>query len=73
VLIWVNYTDSAVKVNLDDLLTSAEVAELIGLSNVRGVSVYRNRHDDFPDPAIDKGGCLLWIRRDIEQWARARG
>ena len=56
----------------DDLIASDEVATIIGLSNHRGVSVYRVRHPDFPVPKIDKGNCVLWLRADIEAWARGR-
>lgn len=49
-----------------------EIATMIGLSNPRGVSVYRRRHGDFPPPVIEKGRCVLWLRADIEAWARRR-
>lgn len=58
----------------DDLLDSHDVAELLGLSSHRSVSTYRARHEDFPRPLIDKGAgrCLLWLRADVEKWARSR-
>ena len=55
------------KVDPDDLLTLAEVAELIGLSNPRGMYVYLRRYP-FPDPVIDRSGVRLWHRSDIERW-----
>lgn len=24
-------------------------------------------------PVVDKGRCLLWLRQDVERWARATG
>jgi predicted DNA-binding transcriptional regulator AlpA len=60
------------KVNTDDLIGPEEVAALIGLTNVNGVSVYRKRHPDFPAPVVLKGRCVLWVRQDIEKWARGR-
>jgi predicted DNA-binding transcriptional regulator AlpA len=60
------------KVDVADLIDPAEVAEIIGLGNVNGVSVYRRRHSDFPRPVIEKGRCVLWLRRDVERWAAAR-
>lgn len=60
------------KIDPDDLIGAAEVAPLIGLSNPRGVPVYRQRHDDFPRPVVDRAGCVLWLRQDIEQWAAGR-
>lgn len=56
----------------DDLIASDGVAEIIGLSNPRGVSVYRVRHPDFPAPKIDRGNCVLWLRADVEAWAKGR-
>jgi hypothetical protein len=62
-----------VKVDTDDLVDHHEVAELIRLRNPGGVSVYRRRYVDFPAPVIDKGRCVLWLRADIEEWARGTG
>ncbi|MCU1358807.1 MAG: Prophage regulatory protein (AlpA) [Ilumatobacteraceae bacterium] len=59
------------KVDPDQLIGPEEVAPIIGLTNQRGVSVYRKR-PGFPAPIIDKGRCVLWLRADIERWARAR-
>lgn len=56
------------KIDVDDLLDSAGVAELAGLANANAVSVYRSRFEDFPQPVIDKGRCLLWLRADVEAW-----
>lgn len=54
-----------------DLLDSHEVAELLGLSSHRAVSVYAARYADFPLPLVDKGSSRirLWLRRDVEGWA----
>ncbi len=69
----VNYHKPVAKVfNADDLIASTEVAVIIGLSNRKGVSVYRGRHVDFPAPVVDKGKCVLWLRADVERWAKAR-
>jgi hypothetical protein len=58
------------RVDVDDLIGPQEVADLIGLGNPGGVSVYRRRYADFPGPAVEKGRCVLWLRRDVELWAR---
>ena len=57
------------KIETTELVDLAEAAEIIGLSNQRGVSVYRERYENFPAPVIDKARCVLWRRRDIEAWA----
>jgi predicted DNA-binding transcriptional regulator AlpA len=56
-----------------DLIDASEVAPLIGLDNPKGVSVYRRRYEDFPAPVVDKPRCVLWLRTDVEAWARATG
>ncbi len=61
-----------VKVDPGELIDASEVAPIIGIANPNGVSVYRRRYDDFPTPAVDKGRCVLWVRRDVEAWAKAR-
>lgn len=55
-----------------DLIDPPEVAEIIGLGNPNGVSVYRRRYADFPVPVVEKGRCVLWLRQDVETWARGR-
>lgn len=57
------------KIETGDVVDPAEVAAIIGINNVNGVSVYRRRYDDFPEPVIEKGKCILWLRHDIERWA----
>jgi predicted DNA-binding transcriptional regulator AlpA len=56
-----------------ELVDAADVAPMIGLGNPKGVHVYRRRYDDFPEPVVDKGRCVLWRRRDIERWSLQRG
>lgn len=63
--------DLVTKVDPSELIDSTEAAELIGLANVGGVSVYRKRYADFPEPVVDKGRCVLWRRTDVERWAKA--
>ena len=61
-------------ISADDLCDAADVAAILGLSSPRSVSVYRSRHADFPRPFVQKasGKCVLWLRADIEAWAKAR-
>ena len=58
------------RVSTDDLLDAGGVAEVLGLSNPNAVSVYRARYQDFPEPAWEGGRCVLWVRSDIEAWAK---
>jgi predicted DNA-binding transcriptional regulator AlpA len=61
-------------VDLDDLIDSTGIADLLGLARRSSVAVYRSRYSDFPQPVIDMGTgrCLLWLRRDVEAWAATR-
>ena len=61
------------QIEIADLIDSTQVAALLGLSRYNAVSEYRRRYDDFPEPVIETGRCLLWRRRDIELWAKATG
>lgn len=62
-------------VDTEDLIDAGEVAQLVGLSSPNGVSVYRRRYADFPQPVVEKASrkCILWLRQDVEAWARATG
>lgn len=57
-----------------ELLDAGEVADLLGLARREAVSTYRRRYPDFPAPAVEKnsGKCVLWLRADIEAWAKVR-
>jgi predicted DNA-binding transcriptional regulator AlpA len=63
------------KIDVDDLVDSTEVAELLGLGNPTSVSVYQTRYPDMPRPVVHRlsGRCQYWLRTDIEVWARATG
>lgn len=75
-LAYVNYGFYPVgrRVDLDDLLDAAQVATLLGLSSAGAISVYQSRYADFPEPAVSRqsGRCRLWLRGEIEAWARRR-
>lgn len=59
----------------EDLIDSHGIADMLGLANGRVVSVLRSRNSDFPQPTVDmgRGRCLLWLRQDVEAWARETG
>ena len=50
-----------------------QVAELLGASTSRVITVWRSRHPDFPAPIVDRPLGRLWHRPDIEAWGRATG
>jgi predicted DNA-binding transcriptional regulator AlpA len=69
----VNY-GGAVLIDPKDLIDSRQVAEMLGLSSHRAVSVYRSRNDDFPTPVVirSEGQCILWHRPDVKTWMARR-
>ena len=62
------------RVNTEDLIDAQAVAELLGLAQRTAVSVYQGRYRDMPRPVVDMGSgrCKLWLRSEIETWARKR-
>lgn len=60
------------KVDLDDLIDVHEVAAILGLSHRNSVTTYLRRYPDMPRPVIDTSSSRirLWIRSEIENWAR---
>lgn len=56
-----------------DLLTSGEVAEIVGVSGRQMVDYLRTHDPRFPKAAIDKPGVgRLWHRKDIEAYQKKR-
>ena len=61
-------------VNTEELVSAADVAEMLGLSHYNSVTTYLKRYPDFPRPVVDRsrGRIRLWLRQDIRQWQRGR-
>lgn len=61
-------------VDLDDLIDAQGVADVLGLAQRNTVSLYQRRYPDMPRPVVDLGSgrCRMWLRSEIEDWARAR-
>jgi glutathione-regulated potassium-efflux system ancillary protein KefG len=62
------------KVNTEDLIGAAEVADILGLAHHNSVSTYLRRYEDFPRPVVDlpKSRVRLWLRQDIHKWRESR-
>jgi glutathione-regulated potassium-efflux system ancillary protein KefG len=62
------------RINTDDLVDAVEVARILGLGHRTAVNTYLLRYPDMPRPVIDLGPRRprLWLRQDIERWARTR-
>ena len=62
------------KVQTEDLIDAQGVAEILGLAQRNTVSSYLRRYGDMPRPVIDlgRGRPRLWLRPEIEDWAKRR-
>ena len=59
------------KVDVDDLIDTHSVAQIIGLAHRNTVSEYQARYEDMPRPVVDLGAgrSKLWLRPEVERWA----
>lgn len=62
----------APKVDTEDLIDTQGVAEILGLAHRNTVTQYQRRYADMPKPVFDlgPGRIKLWLRPEIERWAR---
>ena len=63
------------RINSEDLVDSAIVAEILGLSHRESVTTYLRRYPDMPRPVVElgRGRVRLWLRPEIEAWAKRTG
>ena len=61
------------RVNADDLVGAAEIADRLGLAQSQTVHSWRRRYSDFPAPIAKLRTALIWAWPDVEQWARRTG
>lgn len=59
------------KLDADDLVGAAEIAERLALAQVQTVHTWRRRYQDFPEPVAQLKQALIWSWPDVEAWARA--
>ena len=62
------------KVRVEDLIDSQDVAEILGLSSPRAVHVSLSRYPAMPRPVVDRGAnrAKLWLREEIMAWKKKR-
>lgn len=62
-------------VRTEDLIDARGIADLLGLTHPNSVSTYQRRYPDMPRPVIDlgPGRPRLWLRPEIQRWARRTG
>lgn len=56
----------------DYLVGVAEIAEMLGVSRQRVDAISRT-HEDFPAPEAELASGRIWLRKEIEAWARRSG
>ena len=61
------------KVNVDDLVGSAEIARRLGVKRHNLVSDWVRRYPDFPKPVTIVGTTKVWDWAAIQDWARTTG
>jgi glutathione-regulated potassium-efflux system ancillary protein KefG len=62
------------RVDVDELIDSRAVAEILGLAQLNTVSAYQRRYPDMPRPVVDmgQGRCKLWLRSEVMRWLAQR-
>jgi transposase-like protein len=61
------------KLDADDLVGAAEIAERLGVAQVQTVHTWRRRYEDFPEPVARLKQALIWSWSDVSAWAVATG
>ena len=61
------------KVDVNDLVGAAEIADRLGLSHPQTVHTLRRRHDDFPEPVATLKRAHVWAWPDVAAWAESSG
>ena len=59
------------KVDVEDLIDTQSVAQILGLAHRNTVSEYQARYNDMPRPVVvlGSGRSKLWLRSEVERWA----
>ena len=61
------------KIDVDDLVGTAEIADRLGLARYETVHNWRRRYPDFPEPVVQLRQAFVWAWPDVEAWARRTG
>lgn len=51
---------------------AAEIADRLDVAR-QMVHLWRQRHDDFPEPVATLRQAMVWYWPDVEKWAKATG
>ncbi len=61
------------KVDVDDLVGAAEIAECLSVKRPHLIHDWRRRHPEFPQPVVELKGTLIWLWPEVERWAEETG
>jgi len=61
------------RVEVDQLVGAAEIADRLGLAVPQTVHDWRRRHADFPQPVAVLRMGLVWNWPDVAKWAEQTG
>lgn len=61
------------KVDVDQLVGAAEIAQRLGVTKPQTVHSWRRRYPEFPKPVAILKQAMVWAWPDVEAWARHTG
>jgi hypothetical protein len=65
------------KIDVDNLVGAAEIAERLNLSHAQNVHTMRRRaaktEQPFPDPVVTLTKAMIWSWPEVKKWAKATG
>lgn len=61
------------KIDAEQLVGAAEIAERLHVAQVQTVHLWRRRYEDFPPPVAQLRQAMIWYWPDIELWADRTG
>lgn len=61
------------RVDMDDLVSAAEIADRLGMNKSTVVHDWRYRDIGFPEAVKMIGPVGIWDWREVEEWARETG
>ncbi len=61
------------KVDSEELVGAAEIAQRLGLAQAQTVHLWRRRYPEFPQPVAALKQALVWHWPDVLKWARETG
>lgn len=76
--IWPTFVGSmGKKIDVDNLVGAAEIAERLNLSHAQNVHTMRRRaagtDQPFPEPVVTLTKAMIWSWPEVRKWAKASG